>query len=166
MGARCRERRRIVERALPHSGKLTILKSTCWVCGTTRAEDSQGTPTQSHISPSILVYEDKTHQHCSQQEPGLTNLMRKQLTANVQRFRGGLVFKAHRLCVSLNSRLERNKEEERAGTLRCCHLKTARNTTLLSGSTARLPIPNTPCTPINVEPIRGAHHATLAYDAE
>ena len=27
------------------------------------------------------------------------------------RFRGGLVFKAHRLCVSLNSRLESNKEE-------------------------------------------------------
>ena len=26
--------------------------------------------------------------------------------------RGGLVFKAHRFCVSLNSRLERNKEEE------------------------------------------------------
>ena len=31
---------------------------------------------------------------------------------NVQRFRGGLAFKAHRLCVSLNSRLESNKEEE------------------------------------------------------
>ena len=31
---------------------------------------------------------------------------------DVQRFRGGLIFKAHRLCVSLNSRLERNKEEE------------------------------------------------------
>ena len=31
---------------------------------------------------------------------------------NVQRFRGGLVFKAHRLCVSLNSRLESNKEGE------------------------------------------------------
>jgi len=30
----------------------------------------------------------------------------------VQRFRGRLVFKAHRLCVSLNSRLESNKEEE------------------------------------------------------
>jgi len=30
----------------------------------------------------------------------------------VQRFRGGLVFKAHRHCVSLNSRLESNKEEE------------------------------------------------------
>ena len=30
----------------------------------------------------------------------------------MQRFRGGLVFKAHRLCVSLNSRLETNKEEE------------------------------------------------------
>ena len=31
---------------------------------------------------------------------------------HLQRFRGGLVFKAHRLCVSLNSRLESNKEEE------------------------------------------------------
>jgi len=27
------------------------------------------------------------------------------------RLRGGLVFKAHRLCVSLNSRLESNKDE-------------------------------------------------------
>ena len=27
--------------------------------GAARAEDSQGTPTQSHISPSKLVYEDK-----------------------------------------------------------------------------------------------------------
>ena len=26
--------------------------------GAARAEDAQGTPTQSHISPSILVYED------------------------------------------------------------------------------------------------------------
>ena len=25
--------------------------------GTTRAEDARGTPTQSHVSPSILVYE-------------------------------------------------------------------------------------------------------------
>ena len=30
----------------------------------------------------------------------------------MQRFRGGLVFKAHRLCASLNSRLASNKEEE------------------------------------------------------
>ena len=28
------------------------------VVGTTRAEDAQGTPTQSHISPSTLVYEE------------------------------------------------------------------------------------------------------------
>ena len=28
--------------------------------GTTRAEDAQETPTQSHISPSILAYEDKS----------------------------------------------------------------------------------------------------------
>ena len=27
--------------------------------GTARAEDAQGTPTQSHISPSILVYEEE-----------------------------------------------------------------------------------------------------------
>ena len=31
---------------------------------------------------------------------------------NVQRFRGGLVYQAHRLCVSLNARLERNEEEK------------------------------------------------------
>ena len=35
------------------------------------------------------------------------------LHRNVQRFRGGHVFKAHRRCVSLNSRLESNKEEEK-----------------------------------------------------
>jgi len=35
------------------------------------------------------------------------------LHRNVQRFRGGLVFKAQRLCVSLNCRLESNKEEEK-----------------------------------------------------
>ena len=33
----------------------------------------------------------------------------------MQRFRDGLVFKAHRLCVSLHSRLESNKEEEKDG---------------------------------------------------
>ena len=32
---------------------------------------------------------------------------------HVKRFRGGLAFKAHRLCVSLNFRLESNKEEEK-----------------------------------------------------
>ena len=38
--------------------------------GTTKAEDSQGTPTQSHISPSILVYEDKS----SSAAPGKASL--------------------------------------------------------------------------------------------
>jgi len=33
-------------------------------------------------------------------------------TLRNERFRGGLVFKAHRLCVSLNSRLQSNEEEE------------------------------------------------------
>ena len=37
-----------------------------------------------------------------------------------RRFRGGLVLKADRLCVSLNSRLESNKEEEKV-----CHLAAA-----------------------------------------
>ena len=32
--------------------------------------------------------------------------------------RGGLVFEAHRLCVSLNSRLESNKEEEEGSQMR------------------------------------------------
>ena len=45
---------------------------------------------------------------------GRSGRMRQLLHRNVQRFRGGLVFKAHRLCVSLNSRLESNKEEEDA----------------------------------------------------
>ena len=31
--------------------------------GTTRAEDAQGKPTQNHLSPSILVYED-TNRYC------------------------------------------------------------------------------------------------------
>ena len=36
---------------------------------------------------------------------------RSLLHRNVQRFRGGLAFKAHRRCASLNSGLESNKEE-------------------------------------------------------
>jgi len=45
------------------------------------------------------------------------------LHRNVQRFRGGLVFKAHGLCVSLNYRLESNKEEEeKPGVLLRLHL--------------------------------------------
>jgi len=37
------------------------------------------------------------------------------LRRNVNRFREGLVLKAHRLCVPLNSRLDSNKEEEGSG---------------------------------------------------
>jgi len=33
--------------------------------GTARAEDAQRTPTQSHVSPSILVYEEKTLRTCA-----------------------------------------------------------------------------------------------------
>ena len=38
------------------------------------------------------------------------------LHINVQRFRGWLVFKAHRICVSLDSRRESNKEDEGEGS--------------------------------------------------
>ena len=38
---------------------------------------------------------------------------RELLHRTVQRFRGGIVFKAHRLCVSLNSRMESNQKEEK-----------------------------------------------------
>ena len=64
-------RRRVPSRgrdalALPQSGGPNVLKSTCCVLvsgrGTTKAEGAQGTPTQSNLSPSILVYEDKTRQ--------------------------------------------------------------------------------------------------------
>ena len=54
--------------------------------GTTRAEDAQGTPTQSHTSPSILVYADKSitdpgvfrnrNSHGSRTSPSLTSLTR------------------------------------------------------------------------------------------
>jgi len=35
------------------------MREECSGRGTTRAEDAQRTPTQNHISPSILVYGDK-----------------------------------------------------------------------------------------------------------
>jgi hypothetical protein len=41
----------------------------------------------------------------------ISTVYTKLLHSNVQQFRGVLVFKAHRLCVSLNSRLESIKEE-------------------------------------------------------
>ena len=40
--------------------------------GTTRAEDAQGTPTQSHITPSILVYEKKI-EHLASVEGAVIN---------------------------------------------------------------------------------------------
>ena len=43
----------------------------------------------------------------------LIDAVQQFLHINVQRFEGGLVFRFHRLCVSLNSRLESNKEDEK-----------------------------------------------------
>ena len=36
-----------------------ITQHDCGERGAAREEDAQGTPTQSHVSPSILVYEEK-----------------------------------------------------------------------------------------------------------
>jgi hypothetical protein len=102
--------------------------------GAARAEDAQGTPTQSHVSPIILVYEDSGFplglNPESNKKIKSSNLDPKPRTPkphpsfhqrylhlhrHVQRLRGGLVFKAHRLCVSLNSRPESNKEEKEDG---------------------------------------------------
>ena len=63
------------------------------------------------ISPSYAHYP-----HTTRLLPKLSSVvpvsMQPMIPAgNVQRFRGGLACKAHRLCVSLNSRLERNEEE-------------------------------------------------------
>ena len=44
--------------------------------------------------------------------PLYTGFVPAERPAQERRFRGGLVFKAHRLCVSLNSRLDSNKEDK------------------------------------------------------
>ena len=134
--------------------------------GTPRAEDAQGTPTQSHIPPSILVY-DGTRTEGPRRSPGARrgppvrgalhhtgalfypgldiihtrapffakqgpNLSHrgpfrrspdtrrgppvrdeKPFHRNVQRFRGGPVFKAHRLCVSLTLGLRVIKKKKK-----------------------------------------------------
>ena len=71
--SRCLPLSSAVSRRLPLSsqvGTIEKVKARLWLWpelffwlidsgrGTTRAEDAQGTPTQSHISPSLLVYEN------------------------------------------------------------------------------------------------------------
>ena len=72
--------------------------------GTTRAEDAQGTPTQSHISPSIQVYEDYLAAFGGRQTS---------FRISTSRFRGGLVVKAHRLLYhsALGLRVMKKKKE-------------------------------------------------------
>jgi len=50
--------------------------------GAVRAEDAQGIPTQSHISPSMLAYEEIQGDSCSW-------LSRAQVSCTVKQFRGG-----------------------------------------------------------------------------
>ena len=55
--------------------------------GTKRAEDAQGTPGQSHISPSILLYEDKTINKKSTLIKAWTGVNQRQITAARERER-------------------------------------------------------------------------------
>ena len=61
---------------------------------------------------SVLTSKEKIRERETYREVTGRGEKQQLLYRNVQRFRGGLVFEAHRLCVSLNSRLESNKEEE------------------------------------------------------
>jgi len=54
----------------------------------------------------------RVHQHPRHHEPHHLNVDQKLLYRNVKRFQVGLVFKAQRLCVSLNSRAGSNEERE------------------------------------------------------
>ena len=100
--------------------------------GTARAEDAHGTPTQSHISPSILVYEEKGSKPVWRTNPSQWRRLRSTATnhaggaaawrlvfavrgfdRNVKRFRGGLVFKARRWLYhsTLGSRVIKKKKK-------------------------------------------------------
>ena len=50
-------RPRVCSAEKKRGAERVLTRKLSW--GATRAEDAQGTPTQSHISPSILVYEKK-----------------------------------------------------------------------------------------------------------
>ena len=58
----------------------------------------------------VVTFVDRTYQY------GMGSAL---LCRNVKRFRSGLVFKVRRLCVSLNSRLQSNDEEEEGSALTC-----------------------------------------------
>jgi len=85
------------------------------------------TPTpRTMMCPSLRCRANMAHIRQTRPDAGLSfqvkpckvfPLCSEAVPANVQRFRGRLVCKAHRLCVSLNSRLESNKEEE--GMVNC-----------------------------------------------
>ena len=48
-----------LRKAWRHTGRQRVDDKLRVGRGAVRAEDAQGTPAQSHISPSILVYEEK-----------------------------------------------------------------------------------------------------------
>ena len=74
-----------------------------------------------HVDPSQHIY---TIQIQKIQPPhrSLAELKEQLLDRNVKRFRGGLIFKAHRLLYHSNSRLESNnekKKKEKGPTVPC-----------------------------------------------
>ena len=57
---RCRQFSPVTFLALPLGDRLRVRSMDLPEGGTTRAEDAWGTPSQSHISPGMLAYEDHT----------------------------------------------------------------------------------------------------------
>ena len=63
-------------RPRPSFAKFMVRESGLIVRGTTRAGDAQGTPAQSHISPSILVHDEKAQR--SRTNPGEFRIVREE----------------------------------------------------------------------------------------
>jgi len=67
------------------------------------------------MDPAVKAHPKVLHPQLRAQvflPPPTPRLLCPPTQGSVQRFRDGLVFKAHRLCASLKSRFESNKEEE------------------------------------------------------
>jgi len=108
-----------------------------------------GTDPESYITEYTLVYKEKhlrSNVHATSVR--VVDSPSKVLHAQIQpldlifheRFRGGLVFKAHRLCASLNSRLESKKEREFGSPL--CGVRA-----VVSSKPENQTLKPTPCSP-------------------
>ena len=87
--------------------------------GAARAEDAQGTPTHSHISPSILVYEDQ-RQDLAARQAAVREVREDLQTCNMRRKRYILfiyyyiyIYKCINIYIYIYIYRERERERER-----------------------------------------------------